>query len=168
AGGIWLCLWNTRLRLWGLLQAAIGAAGALAAPVPDLLITGDGKHLALVRAGAPLLLRDRAGDFVRQLLAEASGFDGDPGDLGTQPYSDCSRDACVAVVRKGAREWRLLATRSANRIDWATITQACGQADIVVSDRRLPRGCTPRWLKLDRQALSRTGGVSIALGDDPR
>jgi competence protein ComEC len=125
-------------------------------------------HLALVRDGTPLLLRDRAGDFVRQLLAEASGFDGDPGDLGSQPYSDCSRDACVAVVRKDGREWRLLATRSANRIDWTTITEACVRADIVVSDRRLPRGCAPRWLKLDREALSRTGGISIALDNDPR
>jgi competence protein ComEC len=168
AGGIWLCLWNTRLRLWGFLPAAIGAAGALAAPPPDLLITGDGKHLAVVRNDAPLLLRDRAGDFVRQLLAEASGFDGDPGDLGTEPYSACSRDACVASIRKAGGEWRILATRSAYRIDWVTFTRACAMADIVVSDRRLPRGCTPRWLKLDRQALSRSGGVSIVLGKEPQ
>jgi competence protein ComEC len=164
-GGIWLCLWNTRIRLFGLIPAAVGAAGALLAPAPDLLITGDGKHMAVVREGTPLLLRDRAGDFVRQLFAEASGFDGDPGDLGAQPYSVCSRDACVAVVRNGDREWRVLATRSNYRIDWASIAQACAKADIVVSDRRLPRGCTPRWLKLDREALARTGGVAIYFGD---
>ena len=164
-GGIWLCLWNTRIRLFGLIPAAVGAAGALLAPAPDLLITGDGKHMAVVREGTPLLLRDRAGDFVRQLFAEASGFDGDPGDLGAQPYSVCSRDACVAVVRNGDREWRVLATRSNYRMDWASIAQACAKADIVVSDRRLPRGCTPRWLKLDREALARTGGVAIYFGD---
>jgi competence protein ComEC len=168
AGGIWLALWNSRIRLWGMVPAAIGGAGALLAPAPDLLVIGDGMHLALVRDGTPLILRDRAGDFVRQLLAEASGFDGDPGDLGSQPYSDCSRDACVAVIRKDGREWRLLATRSADRIDWSVITRACAEADIVVSDRRLPRACAPRWLKLDRQALSRTGGISIALDHDPR
>ena len=88
------------------------------------------------------------------LFAEASGFDGDPADLGTQPFSACSQ-RCLrrAASRKGAAEWRLLATRSATLIDWATLTRACAQADIVVSDRRLPRGCTPRWLKLDRAAL---------------
>src|SRR5205085_5325161 len=164
-GGIWLCLWNTRIRLFGLIPTAVGAAGALLAPAPDLLITGDGKHMAVVREGTPLLLRDRAGDFVRQLFAEASGFDGDPGGLGARPYSACSRDACVASVRKGDREWRALATRSNYRIDWVSISGACANADIVVSDRRLPRGCTPRWLKLDREALSRTGGVSITLGN---
>jgi len=50
----------------------------------------------------------------------------------------------------------------------AAIAGACSSADIAVSDRRLPRGCNPRWLKLDREALGRTGGVAIYLGDKPR
>jgi len=169
AGGIWLCLWNTRLRLFGIAPFVAGAFGALLSPTPDLLVTGDGRHLAVVdHDGTPLILRDRAGDYVRSLIAEASGYDADPGDLGSRPYSDCSRDACVAVMRKDSGEWRLLATRSATRIDWGTITGACAQADIVVSDRRLPRGCVPRWLKLDRNVLARTGGLAIYLGSDPR
>ena len=168
AGGVWLCLWNTRLRLLGLVPFAIGAVAAALAPSPDLLVTGDGMHLAVVDHGTPLLLRDRAGDYVRSLVAEASGFDGDPQDLGSRPYSSCSNDACVAMIRKGSVEWRLLATRSAYPIDWPTLTAACANADIVVSDRRLPRGCTPRWLKLDPPALRRTGGLAIYLGSPPR
>jgi competence protein ComEC len=74
----------------------------------------------------------------------------------------------VALMRKRGSEWRLLATRSATRIDWASITRACAEANIVVSDRRLPRGCQPRWLKLDREALERTGGIAIYLGARPR
>ena len=167
AGGIWLCLWTTRVRLLGLVPALIGAAGAALAPAPDLLITGDGKHLAVVDQGTPLTLRDRAGDYVRSLLAEASGFDGDPPGLGSRPFSACSRDSCVAVMRKPPGGWRLLATRSSTRIDWTEFTQACAEADIVVSDRLLPRGCTPRWLKLDRPQLERTGGLAIYLGKHP-
>jgi len=167
-GGIWLCLWTSRVRLLGLFPIAIGAIAAWLAPSPDLLVTGDGRHLAVVEKGTPLILRDRAGDYVRSLFAEASGFDGDPDILDGQRASDCSHDACVALLRKGGAEWRLLATRSAQRIDWDTITAACGAADIVVSDRRLPRGCTPRWLKLDSQALRRTGGLAIYLGSKPR
>ena len=45
---------------------------------------------------------------------------------------------------------------------------ACADADIVIADRRLPRGCTPAWLKLDRIGLRRTGGLAIDLGDPPR
>ena len=167
-GGIWLCLWNTRLRLLGLVPVLIGAAAAAAAPAPDLLVTGDGMHLAVVDHGTPLLLRDRAGDYVRSLLAEASGFDGDPENLDSVPYSACSNDACVAVVRKDRVQWRLLATRSAMPIDWAALTAACAEADIVVSARRLPSGCSPRWLKLDAPALRHTGGVAIYLGHRPR
>ena len=45
--------------------------------------------------------------------------------------------------------------------------RACADADIVVADRWLPKGCTPRWLKLDRKALETTGGVAIFLGEQP-
>jgi competence protein ComEC len=168
-GGIWACLWTRRWRLLGLAPFAIGAVAAAAAASPDILVTGDGRHLAVVSSdGTPLILRDRAGDYVRSLLAEASGFDGDPGDLGSRPFSECSYDACVALIDKGETRWRLLATRSAYQIDWNTLTQACAKADIVVSDRRLPRGCVPHWLKLDPQMLRRTGGMAIYLGSNPR
>nr|NUR36699.1 competence protein ComEC [Sphingomonas sp.] len=169
AGLLWIGLWTTRVRIFGLIPVAVGLTITVLAPRPDLLVTGDGRHLALVRAdGTPLILRDRAGDYVRSLLAEASGFDGDPGDLGALPYSDCSDDACVALIPRGGREWRLLATRSAYRIDWEDLTSACRQADIAVSDRSLPRACEPRWLKLDPHTLSRTGGVAVYFGAQPR
>jgi competence protein ComEC len=169
AGGLWLCLWTRRWRLLGLAPFALGAAGAALSGSPDLLVTGDGRHLAVVSSdGTPLILRERAGDYVRSLLSETSGFDGDPGDLGGQQFSACSKDACVALIQSGASHWRLLATRSSTRIDWDTITRACREADIVVSDRRLPRGCDPRWMKLDRLSLARTGGLAIYLADEPR
>jgi competence protein ComEC len=169
AGLAWVGLWTTRIRLLGLLPIAVGALAAFSAPTPDLLVSGDGQHLAVVDGhGTPLLLRERAGDYTRRLFAEASAFDGDPGDLGERPYSDCTKDACVALISKGSAEWRLLATRSMMQIDWDTIVRSCSQADVAVSDRRLPRGCKPRWLKLDRSALARTGGLAIYLGEKPR
>jgi len=168
AGGLWLCLWTSRIRLLGLAPAALGAVAASVSPTPDLLVTGDGRHLVVLQAdGTPLLLRDRAGDYMRDLFAEASGYAGDPGNLGEPPFSACSRDGCVAVIRKGGSEWRLLATKSQVRLRWEEFAAACTAADIVVSDRRLPRGCQPRWLKLDRSALERSGGVAIYLGDRP-
>ena len=156
------------MRLLGLVPVAIGAS-ARPRPAPDLLITGDGRHLAVVGPdGTPQILRDRAGDYVRSLLAEASG---------STATRTCWRSAVqrlLAATRasrssaQGRPNWRLLATRSAYRIDWASDHRACADADIVVSDRRLPRGCKPRWLKLDPEALARTGGLAIYLGSHPR
>jgi competence protein ComEC len=169
AGGLWFCLWSSRLRLLGIAPFAAGVIGAALAPSPDLLLTGDGMHLAVVSAaGRPAILRDRTGDYVQQLMAESSGYDGDPDFLSDAPFADCSRDSCIAQVQRGGRNWRILATRSAYRIDWADFTKACAGADIVLSSRRLPRGCVPRWLKLDPPALDRTGGIAIYLEGTPR
>ncbi len=169
SGALWLCLWTTRPRLLGLVPFAIGAAAAFLSPTPDLLLTGDGRHLAvLAMDGRPMMLRDRSGDFMRDLISEASGFDEEPGLLDAAPFGSCSRDSCVAVIRRDGREYRLLATRSTTRIDWQSLVQACAQADIAVSDRWLPRGCTPRWLKLDRKTLEQTGGIALYLKERPR
>ena len=168
AGGMWLALWTSRIRWWGIALFCAGAAGASLAPVPDLLVTGDGQHLALVREdGVPVLLRSRSGDFVRDLMSEASAYDGDPLPLEEQHFARCSRDACIADIVQGKHAWRLLAIRSRERIDWTTLTRACSDADIVVADRWLPKGCTPRWLKLDRPALQRSGGVAVHLKSEP-
>ena len=169
SGGLWLCLWNGKERLLGLAPIALGAIGAAIAPTPDLLVTGDGRHLALVdRDGAPAILRDRTGDFARDLLAESAGFDGEPLQLSNARFAACTRDSCLAQLVRGGRTWTILATRSSQWIDWVPLTQACAKVDIVVSDRMLPRGCVPRWLKLDRKALEQTGGIALYLRGAPR
>ncbi|MFZ3483773.1 ComEC/Rec2 family competence protein, partial [Sphingomonas sp. 3-13AW] len=69
AGGLWLALWRTRLRLLGFAPFALGALWALATSAPDLLVTGDGRHLAVrTPDGGMAILRDRAGDYVRDTL----------------------------------------------------------------------------------------------------
>jgi competence protein ComEC len=134
-----------------------------------LLVTGDGRHLAIVDSdGTPLLLRERSGEFIRSAVADSAGFDDEPEELASRPFASCSRDSCIALIERGGRRWQILATRSAQSIEWRELVRACGEADIVVSSRWLPRGCTPKWLKLDRDSLGRTGGVAVYLGKEPR
>jgi competence protein ComEC len=164
AGGLWLALWRTRVRRFGLAPFAVGALWALVTPPPDLLVTGDGRHLALRdETGGIALLRPRAGDYIRDTLAEASGSDAEPGALDDLPAARCGPDLCVAELEAGGRRWRILATRSSYFVDIAHMNRACADVDIVVSDRRLPRNCRPRWLKADRDLLGRTGGLAIDL-----
>jgi competence protein ComEC len=168
AGGLWICLWRTKLCRWGMVPLGLGALWALATPAPDLIVTGDGRHLALrTPDGALALLRPRAGDYVRDMLAEASGAEPDFLELESLPIAACSPDICAAEIDRGGRRWRILATRTPNRVRWEEMVQACATADIVVSDRALPRACTPRWLRADLPFLRRSGGLSITLGDPP-
>ena len=167
-GMLWFALWSGRIRWWGGAPLLLGILLAAAAPSPDLLVTGDGRHLAVMRPdGTPLLLRAKAGDYMRDLIAESAAFDGDPLALEEEPGVDCTRDACVADIQRGGRAWRLLALRSKDRIEWRRLMELCSGADIVVTDHRLPTACHPRWLKLDRAALEDSGGLAISLGTKP-
>ncbi|ATE67045.1 ComEC/Rec2 family competence protein [Rhizorhabdus dicambivorans] len=164
AGGLWLALWRTKLRRWGLAPLAVGALWALASPAPDLLVTGDGRHVALALGdGRVALLRERTGDYMRGVLSEAAGVDAEPLPFDALMQARCSADLCLAEINRGGRRWRILATRSPYLVDWRRMTRACAAADIAISERRLPRGCNPRWLKIDRPLLARTGGLSVDL-----
>ncbi|ATY34464.1 competence protein ComEC [Sphingomonas psychrotolerans] len=167
AGGLWIALWRTRVRWAGALPFAIGLGWALLTPPPDLLVTGDGRHLAIRMVnGEMALLRDRAGDYTRAMLGENSGAEEDQLLLLSEvPGARCSPDLCMVEVPAGARRWRVLATRSGYLVPWREMIAACRTADVVVSERRLPPGCSPQWLKLDRDTLAKTGGVAITLAD---
>jgi len=163
-GGMWVALWRTKARLAGIVPFAAGAIWALATPAPDLLVSGDGQHLAVrTPGGGVAMLRDKAGDYARDTMAENAGVDGDALLLSEQSFASCSRDACLATIASGGRTFRILATRSLYQLPIEQLAAACRAADIVVSDRRLPRTCTPTWLKLDAPTLRKTGGVAIAL-----
>jgi competence protein ComEC len=169
AGGLWLCLWRTRWRWWGVAPFVLGAAWALVTPAPDLLVTGDGRHMGVINAGGDIgVLRERAGDYVRSTMAESSGLEGFVPDLDDVEGAACNDDACAVTLWKGGRAWHILGTRTRARFDTASLTEACAAADIVVSDRRLPIACRPRWLKADAPYLARTGGLAVTLADSPR
>jgi len=162
-GGLWIAVWRTRWRRLGAIPLAIGAIWALTTPPPDILVTGDGRHVAVRTAAGLALLRDRAGAYMRDTLAEDGGVDGEPLLLADQPDARCSRDLCMTDVVADGRRWRVLATRSMYRVPIADLVAACRAADIVVSERGLPTRCEPRWLRLDRSTLQHTGGVALTL-----
>ncbi|MCI4589547.1 ComEC family competence protein [Sphingobium sp. BYY-5] len=163
-GLLWCLLWRTGVRWVGLVPVVIGIVATFAASPPDIFITGDGRHVA-VRAGKGMaILRDRAGDYVRDVLSESAGYDGALEAISALPEARCSPDLCAVRLKDGqGRNWRLLFTRSDVLIARQDFARDCAAADIVVSDRGLPRWCRPRWMKIDRRLLMRTGGLSITL-----
>jgi competence protein ComEC len=163
AGGLWIGLWRGRARLLGLLPVAAGAALFWHTPLPDVLITGDGRQTAIIDHGRLLALRDMRSDFTRENVMELAGVAADPVALITWPGAQCSRDFCVITLRRGGKDWHLLLGRSREQVEERALAAACERADIVVSDRWLPRSCLPRWLKADRRYLQKNGGLAIVL-----
>lgn len=143
--------------------AAIGLAVALSWPRPDLLITGDGRQVAIVDGNRLTLLREGRSEYLKDLLSENVGISAPVGQVDRRPHSRCSKDSCVVRLWSGGRQWTILATRSSYFIPAMELAAACRRVDIVISNRRLPQTCRPRWLKADRQMLDRTGGLAIRL-----
>ena len=165
-GGIWLCLWRDRWRLLGLIPVSIGALLIITNRAPDLYITSDGKHVGVRNeAGELAMLRTRSGDFVRDMLLENAGVRGETAIIDDWPGAQCNADSCSFTLKRGGREWTILATRSNYYIAALELSAACRRADIVISERRLPQSCEPRWIKADRDLLKQTGGMTIDLNN---
>jgi len=161
-GGLWLFLWRTRGRWLGLIPVALATLLAALQPAPDLLVTGDGQHLALSAPdGALVVLRRNAGDYALQSLSESAAFQGQPIAIEDWPGARCNADFCSLILR----DQRVLIGRSRERIPERDLAAACRRADIVIAARWLPKSCRPRWFKADRALLDRTGGLAIYLGD---
>jgi competence protein ComEC len=163
-GGVWLLLWRSKLRFLGFLPVIIGGWLALSVTPPDVMMTNDGRHLAVrTDQGGYAILRPRTGDFVREMLAEQVGEVRIDADIENTSAARCSDDVCIARLVREGRAYRVMATRSRHFLPWREFTAICQQVDIVMSDRTLPAGCTPQWIKADRPFLAKTGGLSVYL-----
>jgi competence protein ComEC len=100
-------------------------------------------------------------------MAESFATDDELPDVDDLKGAACTDDACLVTMWRDGRPWRILATRTKTPFDKGPLAQACAGADIVISERYLPRDCVPRWLKVDPRLLKRTGGLSIRLAAAP-
>lgn len=166
AGGLWLVLWKGRVRLLGLLPAGMAALFLMGRPVPDILVSGDGRHVGIAGEVGPMLtLRDRKSSYAQDNLMEMAGMSGDPIPLSQWPGARCSPDFCVLRIHRAGRIWYVLMAKSRNFVERDALLDACTQSDIVIADRYLPASCRPKWLKADRNMLERSGGLTIYLED---
>lgn len=163
-GMLWLALWTGRVRLYGLVPAALAITTMVTTPTPDVLVTGDGHHVGITGEGPDLVvLRMGRGDYMRENLLELSGMEGSLLPLDEWRRARCTEDFCTVRLARDGRRIMLLIARSRNYIDDMDLAAACERSDIVIADRRLPWSCRPRMLKADRTLLAQTGGLSIDL-----
>ena len=163
-GSLWLALWSGRVRLWGLVPVVLGCVLLARLHTPDVLVSGDGRHVAIPDDdGTLLVLRESKSEFASDNLRESAGIAGALVPIERWPGARCSADFCTVTLRRDGRDITLLIGRSRERIDERELAAACERSDIVISERWLPRSCHPLRLKADRNLLEKTGGLAFDL-----
>lgn len=164
-GGLWLALWQSRARFWGAVPALAGLLLLTQVRAPDLLISGDGRHVGITGMAEEelLVLRESRSDFTRDNLTESAGMNGQTLLLEDWPGARCNRDFCAVMIERDGRHWQLLIGRGTDYVSERGLAAACERADIVIAPRYLPYSCRPRWIKADRRMLDQSGGLSIDL-----
>ena len=161
-GALWLALWRTAWRRWGVLPIIVGIASLTTAHPPDLLLAGDGGLIAVRSGPGYLLSSDRADRLIAESWLRTAG--GIPagllpsaGETVEQGALRCDADACI-LLRDGRR---IALVREARALD-----EECRASDLVLALVRAPRACRDRTRLIDLIDLRRNGSTALWL-DDP-
>jgi competence protein ComEC len=159
-GGLWLALWTRRWRLLGLVPVALGFASILVAPRPDLLVSDDGRVVALRDdQGRLLLSTGRAGRFDAGVWLRHDGETA----AGTWPTRGTGAGGALACDPLGCI-WNAAGRRVAIAWRHEAFREDCGIADVVVAPELYGRCAAP--LAITRGDLLRKGAHALHFEPD--
>ena len=159
-GGLWLCLWRRRWRLFGLVPMLGALLTVPFADPPVILIDGDGQMMAVRSASGGLLYSSlKRGGFVRDAWAERAGS-----GLPARAFSDSDEADGLACDSLGCL-WRGHGMPVALVRRAEALAEDCAAASVVVASVPLRHDCPSARLTIDRIALWREGPHAIWLDD---
>lgn len=161
-GGLWLSLWERRWRFFGLPLVAAGLATVLLVRPPDLLISEDGKLIALRDDSGRLLLSSaRAARFDSEIWLRRAGQEERVTWAAAEEASGgtLACDALGCIYRRGGRVVALAS-------DPGALDEDCRVADLLVSVVPVRRACPSAARVIDRFDLWRDGGHAVWIGRD--
>lgn len=156
-GLCWLCLWRTRLRLFGVLSLVLGLASPWLVRPPDILVSPDARLIA-IRAEGALHVQSLPGAsrFVRGIWEERSG------GLAFVPLPETGKPAAVIDCTPGAC---VIGTAAVLLRDDAP-GRWCGRVAVVISAEPVRTRCTGSTV-IDRFSVWRDGAHAVWLRDPP-
>jgi competence protein ComEC len=155
---LWLCLWQARWRLYGLIGIlAAGTLTAIARP-PDLLIGPEGELFAVRLEHGLYLPEGRDQRFERELWLRRYGE-----ERPTLPQEDSEEFRCDRLACIYRRHGYLVSIVRDER----ALSEDCRLADVVVASVPVSRrDCRAPTAVVDRFDLWREGGHAVWLGRD--
>jgi competence protein ComEC len=152
-GGLWVCLWQGRMRWMGVVPAVIGLAMIPFAARPDVMVSGDIKNPVMaLRAddGRLALSPGRQNGFVREEWVEREGG---KGAAAWEDLATCDDRACH--FKKSGKSVLFLKTGAATEED-------CAEHDFIISPfEKRPQGC--KGQVIDKWDLYWNGAHAIYL-----
>lgn len=154
-GMLWLCVWQRRWRMLGLVALAAGLALGRTGSSPDILVAAEGHPVAIRLAdGLISALPERGANFD---LSEWLAADGDGRTVEEAARGQgfrCDEIGCAASVGK-----LVLALPKGPE----ALRDDCRMADIVIMALPLVRPCPSARLVIDLAALRRRGAQTVTL-----
>lgn len=106
-GGLWLCLWTQKWRVWGVVLIAIGFASVAVSKVPDVIVGSDAKLVAVKDSADNMVVLPVRGEaFTKKLWLEKTA---------SQPLSE-GQEKLLKDIYKGTAEDKSWLDLSCNRL----------------------------------------------------
>jgi competence protein ComEC len=161
-GGLWLCLWRTSWRWWGIVPVSLALLlGPLHDP-PDILVSGDARLVGVRTADGGMLLssgrieRFTGDSWIRRAGADQAGL----WPVGTESADGRLRcDALGCVYRRDGRRIAIV-----SKVD--ALVDDCGAVDMILALVPVRRHCPSVRQVVDRFDIWRNGAHAIWLQDD--
>lgn len=155
AGFLWLTLWRERWRLLGLLPIVAAIPITALAPVPEILVNGDGM-VAAIRGneGRLSVMAGRSSGFVVENWLRA---DSDPRDTDSADLADgilCDPLGCIGIIGSDGTKVALVKRPDA-------FAEDCRFAAIIISRFEAPPDCANKAIVVDREKLERHGSHAL-------
>ena len=160
-GGLWLCLWRTRWRLWGGVAIVAGLATTGAAAPPDILINDDARYFAVRNADGGLMASSSRSNYTvdswlrRDGLGQALPWP-KPGEVSADGRLRCDGLSCIAEIR---------GVTVALVRDERAFAEDCGRAAVVVAAVPAFNPCAAEVV-VDRFDVWWEGAHAIWIGAD--
>lgn len=156
-GGLWLCLWHGRWRVWGLAGIAAGFATMLLTRPPDIVLADFGRLLAARAADGDYYVAPGAEKLTRSFLMRETG-------AALRPWPEVGAgEGVLQCPSKGLCFYTASGRRVALVTGEAGLPVACGTVDAIVA--QVPAGFACRSLvpTIDRIDNWRHGAYALWL-----
>jgi competence protein ComEC len=152
-GGLWLCLWRYRWRYIGLVGVLIGVGSVFLSTAPDVLISEDGRLMAIRAREGDLVLSTlrREKRTARIWLSQAGQRDAESWRARNETIQ-CDGTACI---------YRTKGLLIALVNDPRALEEDCHRADVIVSAVPVRGRCPSARLVIDRFDLWWRGGHAV-------